>query len=157
MNCSLFSESRMQSLDRVLLQSESVATCSVLFIVHDKPATFFLVPSYLLSLLDIFPLHLLCVGDAIGRKAKGSDLLGNLVPPKRRCIIIPATWLALLCRGLDGTVGTRVVLRGNGRREGMVVEWRKCFLQQRSRFRLCWNKSTWDLVTQLISLWGDYF
>lgn len=122
MNCSLFSERRMQSLDHVMLKSESVVTCSVFFIVHDKPATFCWY--FLLSFLCLifFPSTFSVLVMPSGRQAKGSDLPGNLVPPERRCIIIPATWFALLCRGLGGTVGMRVGLRGNGRREGMVVK-----------------------------------
>lgn len=55
----------MQCLDHVMLKSESVVTCSVFFRVYYKSATFLLVPSSFLPLLDIFPLYLLCVGDAI--------------------------------------------------------------------------------------------
>lgn len=82
MNCSLFSERRMQCLDHVMLKSESVVTCSVFFIVYYKSATFLLVPSSFLPLLDIFPATFFVLVMPSGRQAKESELPGNLLPTK---------------------------------------------------------------------------
>lgn len=72
----------MQCLDHVMLKSESVVTCSVFFIVYYKSATFLLVPSSFLPLLDIFPATFFVLVMPSGRQAKESELPGNLLPTK---------------------------------------------------------------------------
>lgn len=66
-----------------MLKSESVVTCSVFFIVYYKSATFLLVPSSFLPLLDIFPATFFVLVMPSGRQAKGSELPGNLLPTKK--------------------------------------------------------------------------
>lgn len=73
----------MQTLDHVMLESESVVTCSVFFIVCYKSAAFLLVPSSLLSLPGISPLTFSVLVMPCGKQAKRSELQGNLVTTKK--------------------------------------------------------------------------
>lgn len=127
MNCSLFSERRMQSFDHVMPESDPVVTCSVfLKKSYYKSATFLLPPFFfllspcLLSFLYLIfsPSPPLCWWCHLESKLRDLICLTTQSQQKRRWRIIPATWFALLCRGLGGSVGTRVILRGNDRRQG---------------------------------------